>query len=182
MSRGKRAQGSAARKTGERPTTHMESLMSDLTCKDVFQCRRARRELVLMGEQAVPNLEDALAHRKGWIRWEAAKALGEIEGEAATAALVRALEDRNFDVRWLAAEGLIRRGKLALPPLLRALIKNAESAYLRDGAHHVLHDIQEQQVRKLAEPLLLKLEDVDSAVMVPPMARSLLASIQREGR
>ncbi len=96
-------------------------LINDLTCKDVFKCRRARQALVDMGESVVPYLVDALDHRKGWVRWEAAKALGQIPGAAATAALVAALGDRSFDVRWLAAEGLIFRRRSSVNVLTRVL-------------------------------------------------------------
>jgi len=180
MSRQKRAEHAPSLVSGDKPSDQIEALISDLKCKDVFQCRHARRELVLIGEQAVPYLTDTLAHRKGWIRWEAAKALGEIPGSSATAALVSALEDKNFDVRWLAAEGLIRRGRDAMPLLLRALIENSESAFLREGVHHVLHDNEDKTLRELSRPLLASLEDVDSSVTVPPLARSLLEAIHRE--
>ncbi len=180
MSRRKAAGGIERREAGAVPTVYIQSLISDLKCNDVFLCRRARRELVLMGDEAIPYLVDALAHRKGWIRWEATKALGEIQGESATDALVSALKDSNFDIRWLAAEGLIQRGRGALPRLLRALIENSDSVHLREGAHHVLHDSVDARVRSLAQPLLRTLEGVDSAVMAPALARSLLETVERE--
>lgn len=178
MSKRKEAERAPSPVHGETPSDQIETLMSDLQCNDVFRCRQARRELVLIGERAVPYLTDALAHRKGWIRWEAAKALGEIPGASATAVLVSALEDKNFDVRWLAAEGLIRRGRDALPLLLRAVMQKPESTYLRDGVHHVLHDNEDKKVRTLSGPLLAALEDIDSPVMVPPLARDLLEAVR----
>ena len=81
MSRRKPAGDSERFESRTLPTMRIQSLMSDLKCNDAFLCRRARRQLVMMGDEAVPYLVDALAHRKGWIRWEAAKALGEIPGE-----------------------------------------------------------------------------------------------------
>jgi len=180
MKRSKDAKSSVVQIEDREPPSHLESLISDLTCKDVYRCRRARRELVVMGEQAVPSLVAALTHSKGWTRWEAAKALGQIDGDSATAALVGALEDSNFDIRWLAAEGLIRRGRTALRPLLEALMKNPESVYLREGVHHVLHDIEDTHIRQLSVPLLAGLEDVDSAVLVPRLARALLEAMKRD--
>ncbi|MCX5998938.1 MAG: HEAT repeat domain-containing protein [Chloroflexi bacterium] len=152
-------------------------LIDDLTRKDVYKCRRARWALVEMGERAVPYLVDVLNKQKGWVRWEAAKALGQIRGTAATAALVSALGDKNFDVRWLAAEGLIIRRRAALVPLMQALIEKSDSAWFREGAHHVLFDLSQQNLGELVKPVLDALEDVDSAVEVPFKAKALLDMI-----
>ena len=149
-------------------------LINDLTCKDVYKCRRARRALVEMGESAVPYLVDALNHRKGWVRWEAAKALGQIPGAAATAALVAALGDRSFDVRWLAAEGLIFRRRDALAPLMQALIEKSDSGWFREGAHHVLFDLSQGSLGDLVRPVLEALESIDSSVEVPFKAKAVL--------
>ena len=75
------------------------------------------------------------------MRWEAAKSLSDIADPAAAPALVQALEDPETGVRWLAAEGLIRMRSACLQPLLHALTERADSVWLRDGAHHVLHDL-----------------------------------------
>lgn len=149
-------------------------LINDLTCKDVFKCRRARKALVEMGDSAVPHLVDALDHRKGWVRWEAAKALGQIPGAAATAALVAALGDRSFDVRWLAAEALIYRRRDALAPLMQALIEKPDSGWFREGAHHVLFDLSQGSLGDLVRPVLEALENIDSSVEVPFKAKAVL--------
>lgn len=149
-------------------------LLNDLACNDVYRCRRARRELVEMGDFAVPYLVDVLNHRKGWVRWESAKALGQIPGPAATEALVAALGDNNFDVRWLAAEGLIDRGRKALKPLMKALIEGSDSVALREGAHHVLFDLSHGSLREVVLPVLQALEGVEPSVVVPLKARALL--------
>jgi HEAT repeat protein len=62
-----------------------------------------------------------LSNKKHWVRWEAAKALGQIGDKSATEALTKALEDNEFDVRWLAAEGLIIIGRDSIKLLLEAL-------------------------------------------------------------
>jgi HEAT repeat protein len=122
-------------------------------------------------------LVEALANRKQWVRWEAAKALGQIGDSAATQTLIKALEDKMFDVRWLAAEGLIRIGRDAVMPLLHALIKRPESTWLREGAHHVLHDMTEGELKKLLEPVLAALEDLDAAIEVPIAAHAALDAL-----
>jgi HEAT repeat protein len=67
------------------------------------------------------------------VRWEAAKALGEIADPWSAPALEETLMDAGFDIRWLAAEGLIALGRAGLKPLLATLLKKADSVYLREG-------------------------------------------------
>jgi len=64
---------------------------------------------------------------------KATKALGEIADPRAAPALVVTLEDEGFDIRWLAAEGLIALGPVGLAPLLEALAEKANSVYLTGG-------------------------------------------------
>ncbi len=85
--------------------------------------------------------------------------MGQIGDMEATEVLVSTLEDRMFDVRWLAAEALISIGREALAPLLRTLVKRPDSYWLRTGAHHVLHDIEKWHLDELLWPILVALED-----------------------
>ena len=59
--------------------------------------------------------------------------LRDIGDPAAAPALVRALEDENFDIRWIAAEGLIAVGQGALTPLLQALVQRPFCRWLQKG-------------------------------------------------
>jgi hypothetical protein len=128
----------------------------------------ARKALVAMGSQAVPFLAEALNDPNSLRRWEAAKALGEIGGANVAPILVKALEDEEFDVRWLAAKGLIEINIKGLIPLFQALIEHADSALLRQGAHHVLHDLAKGELRIYLAPVLIALEDMNPTVHVPP--------------
>ena len=76
---------------------------------------------------------ELLKHPDHEVRWEAARALGEIADPRAAPALVVTLEDEGFDIRWLAAEGLIALGPVGLAPLLEALAEKANSVYLTGG-------------------------------------------------
>ncbi len=112
------------------------------------------------------------------MRWESAKALTQIPGPVATDALVTALGKDNFDVRWLAAEGLIPRGREALAPLMRALIEDPDSAELREGAHHVLLDLSHSDLRETVLPVLQVLDDLDRIMEVPLSAKALLGQLE----
>jgi hypothetical protein len=154
------------------------SLISDLASDDGVIRVKARHALVSIGDKAIKPLIKALADRNQWVRWEAAKALGQIGSSAATRALIKALEDRMFDVRWLAAQGLIAIGPEAIIPILEALIERADSVWMREGAHHVLHDLAEGEIREVLWPVIAALEDVDSPVEVPFAAKTALNALK----
>jgi HEAT repeat protein len=153
------------------------TLITELACDDVIRCQQARRSLVAMGHKAVPSLVAALGSGKNWVRWEAAKALSQIGDPAATRPLITALEDREFDVRWLAAEGLITIGKKIVEPLLQALINKPESIWLREGAHHVLHDMDRDDWDDALKPVMTALEGVEPTFEVPVTAKRTLDTL-----
>jgi HEAT repeat protein len=152
-------------------------LVQDLASKDGIVRVTARRSLVAIGRKAVNALVKALTSKNESVRWEAAKALGQIGDAVATEALVKALEDKMFDVRWLAAEGLIRIGDKAIVPLLRAVVGRQDSYWLREGAHHVLHDIEKGRLDEALQPVLRALEDVEPSVEVPYAAEKALEAL-----
>jgi len=157
----------------------IESLVTGLAGKDGIERVRARRSLVTIGADAVPALVEALGSPDQYVRWEAAKALGQIGDPVAAKALLRALEDRTFDVRWLAAEGLIVIGREGLRPLLQALIEQPKPVWLREGAHHVLHDLAHGSLRTALLPVVEALENVDAVVLAPLAAETALDVLAR---
>lgn len=63
----------------------------------------------------------ALKHKDWHVREGAVKALGRIKDERAGEPLVEVLKDENMWVREAAATALIKIGKLAVEPLIKAL-------------------------------------------------------------
>jgi len=163
--------------TGAGSRETIDALISDLSSKEGIKRVQARRSLVAIGTQAVEPLEDALSNKNKWVRWEAAKALSQIGDPAATQALIGALEDEMFDVRWLAAEGLITIGYSSVAPLLHALIKRPESTWLREGAHHVFHDITDENMKPVVQPVLTAIEDLDAVLEVSIAAEKAINSL-----
>jgi HEAT repeat protein len=161
------------------------ALVADLASDDGAVRETARLSLVDVGGNAVAALIEALGDPHRQVRWEAAKALEQIADPQAAAALVGALEDREFSIRWLAAEGLIALKSKGLVPLLRELIERPDSAWLREGAHHVVHDLHHlggRRLREVLEPLLAALEDVEPVLEAPPAAETVLKILIRERR
>lgn len=157
----------------------MSALVADLGSRDGLVRVRARRCLVAMKSKAVSALVAALANPKKYVRWEAAKALGRIGDPAAAQALVAALEDEMFDVRWLAAEGLVAMGRNGLLPLLQALSKHADSVWLREGAHHIAHDLSLEDLEDVMLPVLTALDAVAPSIEVPFAAKVALDRLKR---
>jgi HEAT repeat protein len=156
----------------------IDSLISDLASDDWVLRVKARRGLVSLGAKAVEPLTGALESQNQWVRWEAAKALCEIGNPAATNALLRSLEDKMFDVRWLSAQGLITIGRKTIIPILQALIERPDSVWLREGAHHVLHDLTRGKLGNVLQLVLTALEDVDASVEVPLAAKNALDALK----
>jgi hypothetical protein len=158
-------------------TETINSLIAELGSRDGIVRVRARKSLASIGHAAVGPLVEALASKQEWVRWEATKTLAQIGDPSATQALIGALQDKMFDVRWLAAEGLIHIGNKAVKPLLEAVIKQPDSLWIREGAHHALHDLPGKNLKELLKPVLHALEDVEPSLEAPIAAKAALNEI-----
>jgi len=155
----------------------ISSLVSQLASKDGIQRSKARAALVEIGKPAVDSLVGALKDRNQTVRWESAKALGQIRDPKSIDALVTALRDKLFDVRWLAAEALAGIGDKSVKPILQALVDYPESEELREGAHHIFHDLVTSQYRDDLKPVIVALADVTFTLDIPIRARKILKAI-----
>jgi HEAT repeat protein len=156
------------------------ALAGTLRGKDPRQRWQARMALLRIGSPATPQLTELLHGGPEGLRWEAAKVLSDLGDPIAAPALVGALEDRDFGVRWLAAEGLIRLGHQGLIPLFQELVKRPQSTWLREGAHHVLRVLVGHHLDEHIIPVLEALEDVEPALEVPRAAHLALDLLRRE--
>ena len=102
----------------------VETLIATLSSRNDKAREGARHTLVAMGKAAVPSLIEALKNKNTLMKWEAAKALGEIGDPETAPVLVKALEDEELDVRWLAAEGLIKMNMKTNSELTHYAIQN----------------------------------------------------------
>ncbi len=166
----KRIQQTEKKKTVGAKEPSMETLIKLLSSHKDKAREGARHTLVAMGKAAVPSLIEALKNKNTLMRWEAAKALGEISDPDTAPVLVKALEDQEFDVRWLAAEGLIKMNIKGLKPLLEALEHRGDSVLLHEGAHHVFHDLAKGGLKKFLAPVLAALEALEPGEEVPWVA------------
>lgn len=157
----------------------IKSLIAELESEDGIVRVRARKSLVDIGHDAVESVVEKLTSKQEWLRWEAAKTLAQIGDPSATQALIGALHDKMYDVRWLAAEGLIHIGEKVVQPLLEAVIKQPDSLWTREGAHHVLHDLpSSSSLREQLKPVLRALEDVQPSLEVGVAANAALNKLK----
>ncbi len=155
-------------------------LINQLSNSDNKLRLKARKSLIRIGKSVVVPLSNVLVNSEVYkARWEAAKALGAISDIKSIPALVKALEDAETDVVWLAAEALKKFGKVAWPELLSALVsRGAESVTLRNAAHHVLGKQHKDGLDDLLEILLKTLESGAVSVSTPIAASKLLERIR----
>jgi hypothetical protein len=152
--------------TGSKDQT-IEGLIKAFFSNNGSARREARQSLVAIGSPAVRSLIEALKQKNDNVRREAVRTLGEIGGAEVAPALIKTLEDEEFDIRWLTAECIIELGVNGLKPLLQALIDHGDSLLLLEGAHHVIHYMAKGGLRKYLGPVLASLEGVGTAVKAP---------------
>jgi len=163
----------------DKRAARIPSLVADLASPHPAVRTKSRKALVAIGKPAVPPLIRLLMHRKPHVRWEAAKALCCIADPLAAAALVNALDDRDGDVRWLAAEGLAALGRDGLQPLLAALLQRAQSCSFCEAAHHGCHTLlKRKRLGPILRPVLAALKESEPGVAAPPAAYAALSRLR----
>lgn len=118
--------------------------------------QQARSMLVQIGQESIPALLEAINSPNVHVRWEAIQALGEFHDPATATALTTKLMDDDTGVRWVAMEGLIELGRASLRPLLESFIANFDSAWLREGVHHILRVLKDRHALNDREIILFK--------------------------
>lgn len=164
--------------TKEDPYNRIHPLILDLKSKDGLVREKARGKLVTIGAPAVSHLAELINQPAATLRWEAIKALGQIADPGSTPLFITALCDKDEEVRWLAAEGLIAVGTHAAGPILEELVKNSKSVLLRNGAHHYFSALQGLNDSLQFSDLLSSLNAEDAELSTPAAAEKLLKAMK----
>ncbi|HVP79074.1 MAG TPA: DUF302 domain-containing protein [Thermodesulfobacteriota bacterium] len=159
----------------------LRDLIMGLSSEEEAVRIHSRESLVRIGSPAVASLSRVLRHGSHWVRWEAAKALGEIGDPSAAPDLVAALRDEEFDVRWLASEGLTKLKTAGLQSLLHVLMTEVDSPELREGAHYVVRNLIEGGLKEYLAPVMSALDDVEPALEVPLAAKAAHEKLTEAG-
>ena len=158
-------------------TETIQKLIDDLSNRDGRTREHARSLLAEAGSSAVRPLEQLLTHKKYQVRWEAAKALSQMESMATIPGLITAMDDQEFDVRWIAAEGMTALCKKALQNLLKELKLRPDARWLRESAHHVFRFLMSREPTPALAPVLHALEEMDPLASLPQAAEQALKAL-----
>lgn len=120
----------------------IKELIKNLYSVDGIERARARQKLVQRGKPVIDYLIGLQYASTKQVRWEAIKTLSQLAIPESIPILVNALENDDFEIRWLAAEGLVAIGAASINPLLESLVGGRNSKFLLESAHHVLRGLQ----------------------------------------
>ena len=133
----------------ERLSTSQETIkawIDSLGSQDPAERKQAQSHLVGIGKPAAAALIQLTANPKSEVRREAALILGDIRDPAAIPVLINMLVDEAFEVRWRAAESLVKMKRDVVIPLLQELQRSNRfnSVWFLEGARHVLRKLDEE--------------------------------------
>jgi HEAT repeat-containing taxis protein len=160
-------------KISERITT----LLGDLESTRPEVRIHARHDLEMAGREAVVPLVEKLKTAPDRVCWEAAKALGTIADPASASALVDALDHDNPDVRWAAANAIIRLRHAGLRQTLMGLLTKASSVEFRETARVVVSYFAHRKQTKFLQSLLKCFSDFEPGVTIPLAAHEALQQL-----
>jgi HEAT repeat protein len=130
----------------------MDRLYRLVSLNNYHEHIKAQDELAAMGKEILPVMYTLMNSNSAILRKEAAKIMKLIADRTSIPVAIGMLEDSFGDIRWIAAETLIRIGRRSIRPLLKTIYKNSQSYFLREGAHHVLSElIREDDTNELKE-------------------------------
>jgi HEAT repeat protein len=161
--------------------SELHQLIKELGSDNGMEREKARKALVAKGKDSLDYLMELLFHPRHIYRWEAVKTMEEIGDPDSIPMLIQGLEDDKSDVRWIAAEGLIRIGFQSVEPLLRTLIEKSDSVFVLEGAHHVFFDLEEKGELPDGFPvdnLLSLLKNPEWAESVKPLVYQILNNLK----
>jgi HEAT repeat protein len=164
-------------------TDKINNLIIQLSDKNGQMREKARLALVDIGKEATAPLTSLLTAKDQQTRWEAAKALGAIADPSAVPSLIASLEDKVFDVRWLAGEALVKIGPECLAALFKALQERTKESFLLEGARHVIKYIIRDnpgafELKELLKPVVAALEGPVPRVETPGAAQTALIKLK----
>ena len=136
--------------------------------------------LVRLGSLAVPALIQKSKSSSAHIRWNCARALGEIHDLRALPVLIDALQDSDHSVAWMAAKGLAQFGKSSLEPVLELLMSASMTPWLAETASYVLNSYahRNREAKEILEPLIHRMRESGFRIGTGVAAQKALKQLQ----
>jgi HEAT repeat protein len=130
-----------------------------LDTKNITKKLSSRKTLVRLGKRILPQMHKLLRAKNVLIRMEAAKIMELIGNRMSIQVFIDLLDDSEFDIRWIAAEGLIKIGRRSIQPILKSVRDGESSIIHNEGAHHVLIALLNDNEKQKEMTLLQSLEN-----------------------
>jgi len=154
------------------PINLVKLIKTSLDTKSSVNKLAARNKLVKMGKTIIPQMHKLLSSENDLLRMEAAKIIELIADKRSIHSLINMLDDKEFEIRWIAAEGLIKIGRQSILPLIKSIRDGDNSYFHSKGAHHVLNSLLNESEKKKLKPLLLSLDNSGEVGETAPIEAS----------
>lgn len=89
----------------------------------------------------IPRLHGPVSWKNERLKTEVEQIIRTIADKRSIPALIDLLDDSEYDVRWIAAECLIKIGRTSVIPLIRSIRDGKSSCSPERGAYHVLENL-----------------------------------------
>jgi HEAT repeat protein len=154
------------------PDSLANLIKDSLDSKNSVKKLAARNALVEMGKTIIPKLHRLLNSENALLRMEAAKIVELIADRRSIPFLINLLDDKEFEIRWIAAEGLIKIGRRAILPLLKSIRDGKSTFIFNKGAHHALFSLLKEDEKNKLTTLLLSIDDAQELGETAPVEAS----------
>lgn len=102
-------------------------------------------------------------------RQEISKIVHIIADRRSIPSLISLLEDKESDIRWIAAESLIKIGRKSIIPLMRSIQAGKVCYYPGNGAWHVLQSLLTRTEKKALHNVLFNLNRPSGTTDINPL-------------
>ena len=106
-------------------------------------------------DSTINEMHSFLLLKNELLKQELEKIVNVISDKRSIPALINLLDDNEFDVRWIAAECLIRIGRRSIVPLINSIREGRSSCFPGRGAYHVLQCLMTKKEKKIFDALML---------------------------
>jgi HEAT repeat protein len=154
------------------PEIFAESIKELLYAKSSSSKLVARDTLVGMGKSIILQMHRLTGSENTQLRMEAVKIVELIADRRSIPVLIDLLNDKEFEIRWIAAEGLVKIGRRSILPLLKSVRDGKSSLIFNKGAHHVLIGLLDEKEKNKLTSLLLSLDDARELGETAPVEAS----------
>lgn len=89
----------------------------------------------------IPEIYGPISLRNQRLKSEVSLIISIVADKNSIPALINMLSDNEYDIRWIAAESLIRIGRRSVSPLLRSIQDGKSACFPGKEAYHVLQSL-----------------------------------------